>query len=731
MGSKVFENIGRFSVRFRWLVIVFWIAAIPILTSSLPKLHDVEKNDNSKFLPKNSQTQKASKLEEAFQSPDTTGRSDMVAYRADGKLTKADTAAVEKIVVGIKTVDGVTGARLLGVSADEQAVEYSIGLGERAQGQEAVALADEVRAKMKTNIPGLEVHLAGELAQQVDTEKQHSNTSSKTELYNIIFIIVLLLIVFRAVLAPIVTLLPAAFALMIAQPIIAESTKIGVQVSFLTEILLIVLLLGAGADYGLFLVFRVREELRNGLNKKDAVIKAVSRVGESITFSAATVAGALMCLLLASFGLYQGLGPALGIGLAVVLLAALTLLPALLTVLGRAVFWPSKTDHKVKIGLWGRVADRVIESPKKMLIIGTALLIVLCLGVIGYKTSGFTSSGAPAGSDSAAGNKILSEHFPAANQNPQLVIMRFNTSAWQNLDKVYLAQQKLDFNNIFRAVSGPFNLNGQNLTPEQLARLHQTDPNNVLIKAEGQFISADGKTVQFYTVANTNAPSGTWTAGQLTPKILAATNDAAKASGASQSQVWGQDAATYEIAQIANNDLKKIIPVVLLVIAILLAIMLRSLVAPWYLIATVLLSYLASLGFAMFVFVHIGGSDGLSFILPFLMFVFAMALGEDYNILVMSRIREETHKAPTLKQAVNKAIGVTGTTVTSAGIILAGTFTVFALVGGDEQFRQIGLSVAFGILLDTFLVRTLLVPSIVVLLGKWNWWPSHLSKSSQ
>ena len=201
MGFRVFETIGRFSVRFRWLIIIFWIAAIPILSSTLPKLNDVSKNDNSKFLPKNSQTQKASKLEEAFQSPDTTGRSDFVAYRASGKLTEADTAAVEKMIADIKTVNGVTGARLLGVSADGQAVEYSIGLGERAQGQEAVALADDIRAKMKTNVPGLEVHLAGELAQEVDTQKSNSNTSSKTELYNVIFIIVLLLLVFRAVLA--------------------------------------------------------------------------------------------------------------------------------------------------------------------------------------------------------------------------------------------------------------------------------------------------------------------------------------------------------------------------------------------------------------------------------------------------------------------------------------------------------------------------------------------------
>lgn len=724
---RVFEAIGRFSVKFRWFIIVAWIVAIPVLNANMPKLNDVSKNDNSKFLPANSQTQKAFELETAFQSKDTSGRMDLVAHRTDGKLTDSDLAALDTVMANIKKVNGVIDIRAMGVSADGTAAEYSIGLGDKIQGVQGLTLVDDVRAKMKTDVKALDIHLAGEIAQMADVQKQNSNTSSKTELYNVIFIIALLLVVFRALLAPIVTLIPAGFALAVAQPLIAESTKIGVDVSFLTQILLIVVILGAGADYGLFLVFRVREELRKGLSKQEAVVKAVSRVGESITFSAATVIGALLCLGLASFGLYRGLGPSLGIGLAVMLLAALTLLPALLAILGKAVFWPSKTNHKVKIGLWGRVADRVIESPIKMLLVGTAILVALACGAIGFKTSGFTSTDAPAGSDSAAGNQILKEHYPAANQNPQLVIMRFDSSVWNNLDKVYAGQQKLAEAKIFKAVSGPFNINGQNLTPEQLSALYQFDPNNPLVKAEGQFISSDGKTVQFYTVTNTTAPSGSWTAGQTTPDVTAAIEPAVKAAGAKESGLYGQDAAMYEITRISNNDLKKIIPVVLLVIGILLAILLRSLVAPWYLIATVLMSYLAALGFAMIVFVHIGGADGLNFILPFLMFIFAMALGEDYNILVMSRIREEAHKTSSLKIAVNKAIGVTGTTVTSAGLILAGTFTVFAFVGGDEQFKQIGIAVAFGILLDTFLVRTLLVPSIVVLLGKWNWWPSHLT----
>jgi RND superfamily putative drug exporter len=254
--------------------------------------------------------------------------------------------------------------------------------------------------------------------------------------------------------------------------------------------------------------------------------------------------------------------------------------------------------------------------------------------------------------------------------------------------------------------------------------LHETDPNSPILQAEQQFISFDGKTAQFYGVLNAGS-AGSSAAQAAVPDVRKTLDQIAGSVGAQQNSIYSADSVAYDVNQVANNDLKKIIPVVLIIIAVLLAILLRSLVAPWYLILTVGLSYLASLGFAVFVFVDIQNQDGLFFILPFLLFIFCMALGEDYNILVMTRIREETHKERSMKKAVTKAIGVTGTTVTSAGLILAGTFGVLGLVGGDSSVQQIGYSVAFGILLDTFFVRTLLVPSIVVLLGRWNWWPSE------
>jgi RND superfamily putative drug exporter len=725
----MFTSLGRFSVRFRWFIIVAWILAVPVLAANLPNISDVSKNNNSDFLPKNNPSAKTVDLESSFQGKESVGVVYIVAARNSGSLTAADNQAISRIIAAEKTQKAVISVRSLGVSADGSATQLQVSLGSTVNGPNSVKVLNDIRNKLNQNLPdGLQAHLAGAIAETVDAENQRTHGKDNTQLFTIIFILALLFFVFRAVLAPLVTLFPAAVALAVAQPLIAELTKVGVKVSFITEILLIVLILGAGTDYGLFLVFRVREELRNGLAPKEAVVKALSRVGESITFSALTVAAALLSLLLASFGIYKGLGPALAIGLAVMLLSALTLLPALLAVLGRAVFWPTKTVKiPLKIGVWGRVADRVIQRPLTMLALGAVIFGALTLGLTGYHTTGFTNNGAPSGTDSAKGGAILQQHFPASSNNPQLVIFHYNKSIWNDLSVVEKTRAEIAHSGEFKSVNGPFDLKGYNLTPQALQAVHSNDPNSPLIDVASQFISPDGKTFQLFVVSKTGT-SGSVKSISNTPALRAVVASTAKSTGASQYGIYGDDAIAYDINKVAISDLKKVIPVVLIIIGVLLAVLLRSLVAPWYLVLTVALSYLATLGFAMIVFVHLGNQDGLNFILPFLLFIFCMALGEDYNILVMSRIREEARGKVPLDKAVTKAVGITGTTVTSAGLILAGTFTVLGLVGGDIQIQEIGFSIAFGILLDTFFVRTLLVPSIVTLLGPLNWWPSALSK---
>jgi RND superfamily putative drug exporter len=309
-------------------------------------------------------------------------------------------------------------------------------------------------------------------------------------------------------------------------------------------------------------------------------------------------------------------------------------------------------------------------------------------------------------------------------------------------------------------VTGPLNpVGGTGLTPSQYAGLHavlgsgplpatlppvpaalagkvtaaQWAGAYQLYRATQQYVSADGKTIQFQTSLTAGDPSTTGALNAV-PAVRDAAASIVPTLRATDYGVAGEAPAIYDISAISNSDLAHVIPIAILVIGVLLALVMRSLVAPLYLIASVALSYFAALGLAVLLFIEIGGSGGITFILPFLLFIFLLALGEDYNILVMTRIREEAHRFP-LRQAVTRALGVTGTTVTSAGLVLAGTFTVFAVVGGrgsgGHQIRDVGLGLAVGVLMDTFVVRTVLVPCTVVLLGKWNWWPSKLGTPAE
>jgi RND superfamily putative drug exporter len=535
-------------------------------------------------------------------------------------------------------------------------------------------------------------------------------------------------------------------SLLLAEGLIAAAVKAGLLSGILID-LLIVVLLGAGTDYGLFLAFRFREELARTGEPHHALVAAMTRMGEVLSYSALTVVLSLLTLLLAPFGIYRNAGLAFAIGIGILLAAALTLIPALLAIVGRAAFWPTHPrPGEPSPGLWGRVAERVVRRPVLTLVGGVVLFGALAAGLIGYRTGDFISS-APAGSDSAAGVLVLAAHFPQANVGGDALLLRFNSPVWDDPALLSRAQSELAHDPVFRTITGPLNPNGTPLSVAQLASLHAglgaaealpvvAPPESAVVdsiyqayRSTAQFISPDGRTVQYYAVLRAG-PVGSAAAAGAIPQAQAALDAVAHAVGAQAHGVVGQDAGFHDSSSVSNASIVVVVPVVLGLILVLLALLLRSLVAPWYLALTVGLSYLASLGFAMIVFVHLGGNEGLLFVLPLLMFVFTMAVGEDYNILVISRIREEAGKRASFRDALIQAMGSTGGTVTSAGIILAGTFGVLGLVGGNSSSQQLGFSIAFGVALDTFFVRTLLVPSIAMLLGRWNWWPARLSRPS-
>jgi RND superfamily putative drug exporter len=431
------------------------------------------------------------------------------------------------------------------------------------------------------------------------------------------------------------------------------------------------------------------------------------------------------------------------------LLAGLTLLPALLAILGRAVFWPSNLEVRAtpQVGFWGRVAATFVRRPMVTAIAGIGIFAALALGSLGTTTAGFgDAASGPAGSDSAAGQAVLNKHFPSAGTITSTeVVMHFSNPVFDDPAELVTAQHSLQAAPGFRSVIGPLDPNGPTgvtLTATEIAALHQTlgwplNPTALaalppaVAQVDGalaSFVSTDARTVVF-AVVPTVGPAGSPAASANIPTLRADTTAAAHAAGAADSGIFSLDAFAYDVENISQNDLIHIIPTVAIIIALLLAIVLRSGIASLFLVPSVVLSYLAALGLVGLVFVHLGGQSGVQFIMPFLMFVFLMALGSDYNVLVMTRIREESHALP-LREAVKKAIGVTGTTVTTAGLVLGGTFAVLGVAAGGSsqagEIQQVGFGIAAGILMDTFFVRTIMVPAFVVLVGRWTWWPSRL-----
>lgn len=742
--QSAFAAIGRGAVRWRWYVIAGWVAVTVLAVLTLPTLGDVVQNDSATFLPPSSPSLRAAVLASPFLHEGVqTGV--LIAVRQDGQFDARDEQGLEHLEAAmghVANVTGVTpGVESSGGQAETVTVQFAPATaGGGAAGSKAVAA---IRDLIEIDTPpGIQTHLTGTLPTLIDEQHAANYTEDNVALLSILLILLVLALAFRAVLGPLVALAPAGLALLLAEPIIAESTHLGVQISSLLELLLTALVLGAGTDYGLFILFRYRENLGQGMSTETAIIEAMTRVGGAVGLSALTVIVALSSLVVAQFGLYRGVGPGLALGVLIVLAVEVTLLPALLSLVGRSAFWPSRAGpHWSQPGAWGKVAARVSGRPVRALLAGVVSFSALSLVVVAYAPADFTASNVVPGSDSAAGAAELMQYFGVSSDNPTDVVMGFPSSVWAHPRLVARAEQELFYSGRFASMIGALNPNGTFQNPDVLSQLEsrigppqalpRIEPANLDVPqstyaaylSTAQYISRDGRTVLFSTTLAAGQ-AGSTRALQAIPGVRVLVTAVARQVGATANGVTGEAAGAADVSAVSGHDVVHVVPLVLLLLTVLLALGLRSLIAPLYLVASVALSYLASLGLAILIFQLISGAPGVNFALPFFLFVFVMALGEDYNILVMSRIREEAAGHPP-RDAVRRAILATGGTITAAGLVLAGTFGVLALVT-TGQVREIGTGLALGILLDTFVVRTLLVPSTAVLLGRLNWWPSSL-----
>src|ERR1700730_8915746 len=445
-----FAAAGRLSVRFRWVIVLIWVAGAAAAMVLLPSLSSVTQSDNTSFLPASAPSQQAAQLASPLQGA-TLSAVTVVAARADGTLTRADQACVPRLAASLARVAKVVSVRDAGQSGDGRAEQFSVLAALAQSGGPAAAQQAGLVAGLRDVIrsagppPGFSVHTAGTVATRVDTNATSTKTGGQVQWFSITFVIALLIAVFRSALAPLIAVLPAVGVVLGAERLTAEAAVNGLGVSQIASLLLIVLVLGAGTDYALFLMFRVREEMRAGLACREAIVLSVARVGETITFSAGILIAALLSLATASFSLYSRLAAPLAIAIGLILIAGLTLLPALLAISGPVAFWPSSVKPGGgRTGWWGPACARIVRRPLVTLAGGLVVFSALAVASAGYLAAGFGGAvTGPAGSDSAIGDALLTRHFPQTAANPTIIVMRLRQPAWASAAAVAAAMRQL------------------------------------------------------------------------------------------------------------------------------------------------------------------------------------------------------------------------------------------------------------------------------------------------
>jgi putative drug exporter of the RND superfamily len=698
--------IGRFAAavtgpRGRWVTIAVWLAIGVGGFLGRAHIDDVTAAGQSSFLPKNAESTRAlDVLEHSQKSGEEVPV--VIVFERNGGLTGADLNAIGRIGDGLNRLK-VTGATPIvdPFSADTAAplgevAKVAKGIGPISRDGEAalVVLAidagdrgailagvDTIRHYLGEHArPGLHAYVTGPGGIAADLEQVADEAGKTLLIATLSLVLVLLLAVYRAPLLAVLPLLAVGAAYMVATGIAYLLIEAGaITVNTEGTFLLLVLIFGAGTDYSLLLVHRYREELQSGKSPQLALPTALAESAPAIAASGGTVIAAMLVLLVADLQSTHWLGPILAIGIAVMLAAAFTLLPALLSLLGERAFWPAAGSAKRPgPSRWGRVAELVRRRSRLIVLAVFAGLIVLALGNFTHHgTIGF-GQGETRPTNSSRGTAVLDEHFPPGIGSPLTAVVKAS--------------------DVGPVVAGMKKLASVKLALPVPPRGESEETVVVVILRGNPYSGAAADAVKdIREHLHAIAPSGL---------------------------LGGIPAENYDIEQTNAADTKLIVPLVLLVVGLILALVLRALVAPAFLIVTVVASFAATLGLCTFAFSELG-SEGVAFNLVLLSFLFLVALGVDYNIFLMARARQESAGHGTREGALIALVN-TGGVVTGAGLILAGTFATLTLLP-LEELVQIGATVAIGVLLDTFVVRALLIPAIAYRLGERTWWPSSAS----
>ncbi|MBA2523371.1 MAG: MMPL family transporter, partial [Solirubrobacterales bacterium] len=666
-----------------------WVLVIVAIGPLAGKFEAAQENDPADYLPGKAESVKAIEVLENFPSGDVVKA--VTVFHREGGLEGSDRATIDQARAAINSErrEGVDETGPPVVSEDESSAllitPITVEDGTNEAGRLLVDATDDIKGELQGLPAGLEAKVSGPAGFSADAIDVFDSINGTLLYATALLVLVLLIIIYRS---PIFWLIPF-FSVLLAELtsrgmgyLLADA---GVTVTGQSGGILPVLVFGAGTDYALLLVSRYREELRRHEDKHEAVRVAMRKSSPAIVASGATVMAALLTLTLADVTGTSGLGPigALGVGLAMV--SMLTILPALLAITGRRAFWPfvprvGSEGVDETHGTWSRIAGWVGRGPRKVWIGTIALLLVLCLGLTQLNSDLTSGNGFRNDVDSAEGQALIEESFPAGTDSPTNVVVTDRSK----LDVVREAVEKAP------GVAGISPRVEEGPTGAKLEVTLDQDPLS--------------------------------TAGfDLVPGI----REAAHRAGGEAALVGGPTAEEFDLRESAARDNRVIVPIALVVVLLILMALLRAVVAPLVLIGTVILSYGAALGIATLFFEKVFDFPGIDPTLPLFAFIFLVALGIDYNIFLMARVREETPANGT-RGGMLRGLAVTGTVITSAGIVLAGTFSALAVLP-LVTLTEIGFTIALGVLIDTFIVRTLLVPALVLEIGDRVWWPSSLA----
>ncbi|HET9974186.1 MAG TPA: MMPL family transporter [Streptosporangiaceae bacterium] len=672
--------------RAKWIVLAGWLIVLALAGPLAGKLGSAEQNDAKSWLPASAESTQVLDLQSRVQSPNVYPA--VVVYDRPSGITAADRAQAAADIDRFAGVPGVQRSQITGpiVSKDGKAIQAIVPVDLGKDGwDKAAPAADSLRGIAQSGSDGMAVHIAGPLGTAADSSDAFGGLDSTLLLAALTVVIVLLLVTYRS---PVLWLLPvisAGAALVTSQAVIyLLARNAGLTVNAQSAGILSVLVFGAGTDYALLLTARYREELRRHADRHQAMAIALRRAGPAIIASAGTVILAMLALMVAELNSTSGLGPVLAIGVGVALLAMLTLLPALLVTCGRWVFWPARpafgSPEPASGGMWARIGQAIALRPRVTWVATALVLGIMALGLTGLKASGLSNADSFRGTpDSVVGEEVVAQHFPAGAGQPVVVIG--SQAAGPQLAAALREVPGITGVTQPREVAGHAYLEGTLIAPADSGAAYDT--------------------------------------------INAARNAVHAVPGA-DAIVGGNTAVNLDVQNAAAQDQNLIIPLILAVVLVILAVLLRALVAPLILLATVVLSFAATLGVSALVFNHLFEFGGADTAFPLYVFVFLVALGIDYNIFLMTRVREEAARSGPRRGALT-GLAVTGGVITSAGAVLAGTFAMLGTLP-VTALAELGFAVAFGVLLDTIIVRSVLVTALNLDLGRWMWWPGRLAR---